>query len=183
MGCFGLRVGGLVWHMGWELLVCGCNLLLFSDSKLHWKKTIIFVCVVHVCLMLSYNRSSSLFRPGLLSVHVHLDKQHRSLKVGHGSWYPLEQHLFSKIEPVFPNYIFIMFHTLFVFRSESSLFVSLLVSCFCLGICQNFICYNIPSCLSLFYLNTGATEKYFPSFYLGDQRRFGEDITQCLISG
>ena len=111
--------------------------------------------------MLSYNRSFSLFRPGLLSVHVHLDKQHRSLKVGHGSWYPLEQHLFSKIEPVFPNYIFIMFHTLFVFRSESSLFVSLLVSCFCLGICQNFICYNIPSCLSLFYLNTGATEKYF----------------------
>ena len=102
----GLRVGGLDWHMGWELLVCGCNFLLFPDSKFHWKKTIIFIFVVHICLMLSYNRSSSLFRLGLLSVHVHLGKQHMSLKVGHGLWYPLEQHLFSKIEPVFSKSYF-----------------------------------------------------------------------------
>ena len=103
---FGLRVGGLVWHMGWELLVCGCNLLLFSDSKLHWKKTIIFVCVVHVCLMLSYNRSSSLFRPGLLSVHVHLDRHHRSIEVGHASWPPLEQHEFLRqIHSFFVSYL------------------------------------------------------------------------------
>ena len=103
----GLRVGGLDWHMGWELLVCGCNFLLFPDSKFHWKKTIIFILfVVHFCLMLSFNRSSSLFRLGLLSVHVHLDKQHMSLKVCHGLWYPVDQHSFSKIEPVFSKSYF-----------------------------------------------------------------------------
>ena len=137
----GLRVGGLDWHMGWELLVCGYTLLLFSDSKFHWKKTIIFVFVVHICLMLSYNRSSSLFRLGLLSVHVHLDKQHRSLKVGHGSWYPLEQHLFSKIEPVFSK---LYFH--YVSFSVCFSFGILLV---CLVTCIVFL----PRYLSEFYLS------------------------------
>ena len=115
--------------------------------------------VGHFCLMLSFNRSSSLFRLGLLSVHVHLDKQHMSLKVCHGLWYPVDQHSFSKIEPVFSKSYFQYFSysVCFLLRIRFVCFVI----CIVLGTCHNSMSHNIPNCLYLFCLNTGAIEKYF----------------------
>ena len=104
--------------------------------------------------MPSFNRSSSLFRLGLLSVHVHLDKQHMSLKVCHGLWYPLDQHLFSKIEPVFSK-------SYFQYFSYSVCFCLFRHLYHLLGTCHNSLSHNIPNRLYLFRLNTGTIEKYF----------------------
>ena len=100
---------------GWVGLAYGvrASSLWVQFSPISWFKISLkenyhfyFICCSHLFNAVIQSQFFTFFRLGLLSVHVHLDKQHRSLKVGHGSWYPLEQHLFSKIEPVFSKLCF-----------------------------------------------------------------------------